>query len=164
MKTYAELEREVNELTTTLAEAVSDAATWKRRALEKEKPTRALGENIANAHVELSKMSNALKAVLIWHGAPVWTQEVKDQWDKLTGSSETSTKAMCDFIRSTLVNEISELTDQDVLKKGDLIMYHGRWMPVPEDQLGHEVGSMGVFYGIHPRPTFGRKNTPITQE
>jgi hypothetical protein len=91
--------------TETMNEAISDAATWKRRALEKEKPTRALGENIQDQQIELAKCHNALKAVLLWHGAPTWSESEKATWEALTGNPEATTKVLCDFIRSTLVNE-----------------------------------------------------------
>lgn len=47
-------------------------------------------------------MRNALRAVLLFYAGGPWTQDRRDEWRRLTGSTEASTKVLCDHARSAL--------------------------------------------------------------
>jgi hypothetical protein len=47
-------------------------------------------------------MEDALKAVLMFHGSGPWTTDVREEWKKLTGEDEATTKVLCDVVRAAL--------------------------------------------------------------
>jgi hypothetical protein len=48
-------------------------------------------------------MRNALRLVLLFHAGGEWDQGRRDEWKRLTGTSEATTKVLCDHIRSALM-------------------------------------------------------------
>lgn len=47
-------------------------------------------------------MRNALRLVLLFFAGGEWTQERRDEWRRLTGTREATTKVLCDHVRSAL--------------------------------------------------------------
>lgn len=45
---------------------------------------------------------DALRLVLLFHNAAQWSLEERDEWLRITGTTEASTKVMCDHIRAVL--------------------------------------------------------------
>ena len=44
----------------------------------------------------------AMLAVLLFHGGGEWTNAKREEWKRLTGKDEATTKVLCDYIRSAL--------------------------------------------------------------
>ena len=47
-------------------------------------------------------VANALEATLLFHSGPPWDEEKAKRWHELTGTYESTTRNLCDFIRSAL--------------------------------------------------------------
>lgn len=47
-------------------------------------------------------MRNALRLVLLFYQVGAWDQDRRDEWHRLTGTSEATTKVLCDHVRSAL--------------------------------------------------------------
>ena len=57
----------------------------------------------AIASVRIASLENALRAVLLFHGATVWGPEQRDGWHRLIGKEESAnTRTLCDCVRSAL--------------------------------------------------------------
>ena len=48
------------------------------------------------------EMKEALGLVLRFHAGGLWTPENAEEWERITGSRDATTKAMCDHIRAVL--------------------------------------------------------------
>ena len=48
------------------------------------------------------------RAVLLFHGAVEWTAECRTEWEMLTGSSEATTRTLCDLARRTLTTSVTK--------------------------------------------------------
>lgn len=48
-------------------------------------------------------MRNALRLVLLFYAPGQWDQDRRDEWRRLTGTSEATTKVLCDHVRSALM-------------------------------------------------------------
>jgi hypothetical protein len=48
------------------------------------------------------ELRDALRAVLLFHGGGEWDDAKRAEWRRITGSSEATTKVLCDHIRSAL--------------------------------------------------------------
>lgn len=55
--------------------------------------------DIANENLLLKQ---ALRLPLLFHSGGPWTQPMQDQWLEITGTSEFTTRVMCDTIRRAL--------------------------------------------------------------
>lgn len=51
---------------------------------------------------EMEKVCDALEATLLFHSGPPWDEEKAKRWLELTGTHESTTRNLCDFIRSVL--------------------------------------------------------------
>lgn len=47
-------------------------------------------------------MRNALRLVLLFYHTGQWGQDRRDEWRRLTGTTEATTKVLCDHVRSSL--------------------------------------------------------------
>lgn len=47
-------------------------------------------------------MRNALRLVLMFYQPGQWDQDRRDEWRRLTGTNEATTKVLCDHVRSAL--------------------------------------------------------------
>lgn len=47
-------------------------------------------------------MRNALRLVLMFYAVGPWHQDRRDEWRRLTGTYEATTKVLCDHVRSAL--------------------------------------------------------------
>jgi hypothetical protein len=47
-------------------------------------------------------IKDALRLVLLFYESPYWTSEEKAEWLRITGTSEATTKVLCDHVRSAL--------------------------------------------------------------
>ena len=67
-------------------------------------PLEAAGEVLANANLMAAapSMEDALKAVLLFHSGGEWDSLRRAEWAALTGSSEATTKVLCDTVRAAL--------------------------------------------------------------
>ena len=45
---------------------------------------------------------NCIEATLLFHSGPPWDEEKAKRWHELTGTYESTTRNLCDFIRSAL--------------------------------------------------------------
>ena len=55
-----------------------------------------------NADEKLAKAREALELVLLFYDGNPWTVEKCDDWKKITGTFDASTRTMCDHIRKVL--------------------------------------------------------------
>lgn len=65
-------------------------------------PTRKLFDHIDRLEEQNAKLLAALEIPLLFHSSEPWTAERCNQWDILTGSTEATTKVMCDAIRAAI--------------------------------------------------------------
>lgn len=56
----------------------------------------------ADLSARAQAMRGALEVVLLFHAADGWTEEKRVRWRELTGSSEATTRVLCDTVRRAL--------------------------------------------------------------
>lgn len=54
------------------------------------------------AAAQAEARADLARAVLLFHGAGPWTEESAREWFDLTGTSEATTRNLCDFARRAL--------------------------------------------------------------
>ncbi len=47
-------------------------------------------------------LEDAVKLVLLFHSGGIWDNDKRAEWLRITGSTEATTKVMCDHLRSAL--------------------------------------------------------------
>jgi hypothetical protein len=57
---------------------------------------------IATGPDEIERLRKLARAVLLFHGAPSWTEKEKREWCELTGSQDATTRILCDLARAAL--------------------------------------------------------------
>lgn len=51
---------------------------------------------------EIERLRKFARAVLLYHGAPSWTEKEKREWSELTGNRDATTRVLCDLARAVL--------------------------------------------------------------
>lgn len=69
---------------------------------------------IAWAQDRILELEKALQLPLLFHNSYIWTKERSDEWEAITGTTDVTTKQMCDHIRMALAG--SETYDYEVNK------------------------------------------------
>ncbi len=81
-------------------------------------------------------VENALQAVLVFHHDGYWDAAHCAKWERLTGSTEATTKALCDIVRAAIA----------AVQAGE------GWQPIataPQDGTRVLVGGPGWTRGTH---------------
>lgn len=58
--------------------------------------------SVEMAPIVLADVVVALKLPLLFHGGGIWDDEKRAEWLRITGTTEATTKVMCEHLRSVL--------------------------------------------------------------
>lgn len=69
---------------------------------------RALRDLIQRSNDDRDALLKVAQAVLLFHRGGEWTVDDRAEWTKLTGATECTTKALCDFSRAQMAACLTE--------------------------------------------------------